>query len=254
MAFSTRGSAIALALVVIFSVDMAMAAEDIDPQQVLSDARILARQGKYEEALQKHLWFHENALKQQPSLSAVRLSFALSYWAKLGEKYPKAKDALVSIREEGVKQITEGKGSFDLFQEVSGINRSLDEETKTVELFKVMHEKHPKLAAQCYHAAERYLLAEREYKLCLHYISDPVKRFDRIKLLRETKLSFADNERFKGFAEESFQDDTCRLIEILVGAGRPDDAQKVSELAFAVKDTKELRAAIKKAITPEEGS
>src|SRR5690349_10482282 len=78
-------------------------AEDQDPQAVLNEARQLAQAGKYEEALAKHLWYHENALRIQPSQLGVRVSFALAAWRDLGEKFPKAHDALVGIRDEDAK-------------------------------------------------------------------------------------------------------------------------------------------------------
>src|SRR5262245_62591983 len=99
--------------------DAAPAAGDPDPQQVLEEARDLAAQGRYEEALQKHLWFHENALKYDPDLSAVRLSFALGYWVELGEEYPKAREALVAIRDRGDQALRAGDRSFELFHEVA---------------------------------------------------------------------------------------------------------------------------------------
>ena len=37
----------------------------------------------------------------------------------------------------------------------------------------------------------------------------------------------------KDYAEKSFVEQTCRLIEILVGAGRKEDAEGVREQALA---------------------
>src|SRR4051812_9051491 len=108
------------------------AADEPDPHKVLNEALTLTKQGKYEEALQKHLWFHENALKHDKALAAVRLSFALSDWVELGKKYPKARKALVAIRDKNTKSVSEGKGNFDLFMEIAAINRYLNERAKTV--------------------------------------------------------------------------------------------------------------------------
>ena len=223
-------------------------ADDPDPQAELNDARTLAREGKYEEALQRHIWFHENALKHQPSMAGVRLSFALSDWVKLGEKYPKARETLVAIRDKDTKEIVEGRGTFEIFHDVSAINRSLQEEPKTVALFKLVHEKYPDLAKRCYHAAERYLTANREYKLCSTYIPDALTKFDRIREMRELNLKFAANgqPRLKQYAERTFIEETCRLIEILVSAERNDEAAKVREQALAVQDDPAIRAAGKK--------
>jgi len=37
--------------------------ENPNPQQILSEAQSDAKAGRYEDALAKHVWFHENALK-----------------------------------------------------------------------------------------------------------------------------------------------------------------------------------------------
>jgi hypothetical protein len=226
------------------------AADEPDPRKVLDEARALARQGKYEEALQKHLWFHENALKHQPALTGVRLSFALADWIKLGEKYPKAREALVATRDKNTKAVSEGKGSFELFHDVSAINRYLGESPKTVELFKTLHDKQPALAKRCYHVAEKDLAAQGEYKLCSSYIADPLARLNSIQERRELNLQFAkdNNPQLKTYAEKSFVEETCRLIEILVGADRKPDAEKLRERALAVRDDPAIRQAVEKAV------
>lgn len=225
-------------------------ADDPDLQQVLNEAQTLARQGKYEEALEKQLWFHENALKHEPAMSGVRLSFALSYWVELGHKYPKAREALVAIRDKDTEAIREGRGSFELFHDVASINGYLQEEPKTVEMFKTLHEKQHRLAERCYFVAEKDLAARREYKLCASYIPDATERFDRIREMRERQLKMGTDQRLrmKEYAEKSFSEQTGRLIEILVGAGRKQDAESVREQALAVRDDRPLRDAIEKAI------
>jgi hypothetical protein len=47
---------------------------NIDPTQVFREARSLTKNGAYAEALEKYLWFHENALAHDPSFCGVRLS------------------------------------------------------------------------------------------------------------------------------------------------------------------------------------
>jgi hypothetical protein len=221
-----------------------------DPRAALNDAQSFALQGRYEEALQKHLWFHENALKYAPAMTGVRLSFALMYWIQLGEKYPKARQALVSIRDRDTQECTGGKGSFALFMDVAGINRALKEEPKTVELFKTLHAKNPELAQKCYHVAEPYLVAQHEYRICSAYIADPLQRFERIEARRKMNLEYATkgNPRMEEFAETWFADETCRLIEILVGVDRKQEAETVRKQALAVRDDPRIRDAGQKAL------
>ena len=221
-----------------------------DPSKVLEEAQEQTRQGKYEEALQKHLWYHENAVKLDPAQTGVRLSFALSYWIELGAKYPKAKEALVGIRDRDTKAIREGNGSFELFHDVSSINRELKEEVKTVALFKTIDDKYPDLAKRCYQIVEKVLASQREYKLCIRYIGDPVARFGRIQERRAMNLKLAKelDEHLKEYAEKTFVEETCRLIDILIAADRKTDAENIRERALAVSDVPAIRQAVKKAV------
>ncbi|MCD4653232.1 hypothetical protein K8T06_04795 [bacterium] len=110
--------------------------------------QLLTEQGKYEEALQKHFWYHQNALELDPSQKGVRLSHALTGWARLGKKYPKALAELKEVRDEKVKQIRSGFCRMDSFLEVEAINRVLDENEKTIALFKHIDKFEPVLAKE----------------------------------------------------------------------------------------------------------
>ena len=98
-----------------------------DLQAILNEAKQLRDKGRYEEALQRHLWFHNHALEIDPNHSAVRLSFALSEWERLGRRYPKAKEALIEIRDHNTMEISEGRGFFEMFHETAAINRELQQ-------------------------------------------------------------------------------------------------------------------------------
>jgi len=226
--------------------------DDPSVKQALDEARNLTGQGKYQEALQKYIWFHENVPTKAPSYNAVRLSFALSDWAELAKKYSKAKEALTDIRDKGVKKLTEEKASFDVFQEVAAINSHLNEQVQTVSLFKMIHEKRKDIAYLCFMAAEKELVEQREYQLCSTYIKNPLQNFSQLSFMRSMtgNLTKNDSPRFNdGTVEDKmFTDGVCRLIEILEGAGRHEDVAKVRAKAVATIDTPEMRKAIEDAV------
>src|SRR5262249_45924751 len=99
----------------------------------LDEAKLLSEQGKYEEALQKHIWLHDHVLEQQPAYYGVRLSFALSEWMELGKKYPKALEALKDIRDKKTARLVAGEQDVNLFDDVQSINEHLDEPAATVD-------------------------------------------------------------------------------------------------------------------------
>jgi hypothetical protein len=229
-------------------------AEAKDPRTVYREAVELTRQGKYEDALENHLWFHEHALEHNPALAGVRLSFALGSWLDLGEKYPKALRALLSLRDAKVQAITEGKGSFTLFHDLAAINVRLKESPGTVALFKVVHQAYPDLAKQCYRIAEQHLVAQQEYAVCAAYIPDGLARFEEIRCQFQMKKEIADENpllRSGGvmeYAEASFVAEVSRLIEILVSVDRRQEAERVETLALELVANAEARDTVGKAL------
>jgi tetratricopeptide (TPR) repeat protein len=216
--------------------------------KALRDAQRLAAQGKYEEALQKHIWYHGHALEDSPSHYGVRLSFALSYWVELGEKYPKAREALEAIRDRDAQKLGNGEGDRDLFNDVQSINEHLEEIGKTVELFKHLHETRPDFAAECYDIAAEDLVAQQEYAICSSYVKDSTEEFQHIV---EAYVEVGVLDKAMGLAnfnKREFVHKTALLVEILAGAGRMDEAERVRAQALAVRDDPEMRDALSKAI------
>jgi predicted Ser/Thr protein kinase len=209
-----------------------------DPSAVLNEARQLMQAGKYEEALQRHIWYHNHAVAIQPSQSAVRLSFALADWAELARRYPKAKQALIEIRDQKTRLIVEGRGYADLFSDVNSINYYLQKETATVALFKHIHEKDPALARQCVGYARDALVNSREYALVAAYIPDAQADFDSMIWFWKDDLSRAtslkDPEGARRSANQRFVVKVSQLIEILAGAGRKAEAEQIRGKALAL--------------------
>jgi serine/threonine protein kinase len=224
-----------------------------DLSAILKEAADLKARGKYEPALQRHLWYHQHALEIDPAQVGVRLSFALSQWRDLAARYPKARDALVQVRDHALRDFAMGRGSVALFQEISALNRHLNSEEVTLDLFKAIHEREPALAQRCYQIAEPLLVQRGEYALCAGYIPDAQARFDRILKVRERTVPIADNATgadqalLREHIRNTFVDDTCRLIEILVAVGRRADATRIQEQAVAVSNSPKLEAAVQDA-------
>jgi uncharacterized protein (TIGR02246 family) len=219
-----------------------------DPQTVLNEAQSLAMRGHYEEALQKHVWFHDNALRINPAMIGVRLSFALSYWVALGEHYPKARAALVAIRDKDVEAMKPGTATVQLFSDIKSINGYLDESSKTVELFKAIDADRPMLAARSYLHAEETLADAGEYALCGKYIPEPEERLvSSIRLYRMHAAEESSRPRDFGipaYAVRSFVKTTRQLITILARAGRKPEAELIQRKALEVLDDPRIRDAI----------
>lgn len=237
-----------LAALIVSVIGRVVPGDDADPQTVLTEASTLARQGRYEEALQRQIWFHDNALRLQPSMTGVRLSFALSSWVELGKKYPKALATLVEIRDKDLAAFEGDGGSVDLFSDVNSIDNYLGDIPTTIELFRKLDARNPKLAESCFIFGEQTLAEAGEYQLCSKYIPQPEVNFQYIRSAYEmmevmNRTQKADPRRLKS-NETSFETRTCRLITILVVANRRPEAEIIQSKAIAVRDSVAVRTAI----------
>jgi tRNA A-37 threonylcarbamoyl transferase component Bud32 len=142
---------------------MLAAGEKPDLQNIRDEVKTLMDQGHYEDALQRQIWYFNHAL-EYGEVNPVRLSFGIANWGELGRRYPKAKQALLEIRDQDTRKFSERAGYFDLFLEVANLNRELDDEDATCALFMQLQEKDPHLAQQCYFVVKD-LLARKGVKI-----------------------------------------------------------------------------------------
>ncbi len=257
--------------------------EKIDGTKVLNEAKSLTDQGQYEEALLRYLWCYDHALEYNLASSGIRLLSSYSDWIELGRRYPKARQALIDIRDRNSRDLAEGKGYFALFMEVQNMSQYLQDNDATVALFKKIRAKDPALADKCFISAKGLLADKGEYALFMGYQPDPEAGFAGIrqqwemmkgfedtagkrneelqktldendaKLLRENpgmKLPRRNRTPFPAppkTADNNFIGQTRQLIEVLAGVGRKSEAEKIQGEAVAVLDDERLKSAVRDA-------
>jgi hypothetical protein len=182
-------------------------------------------------------------------MSAVRLSFALSYWKALGEKYPPARDALQAMRDRTTRQVLEGGATATLFQEVASLNRTLGEDGKTVDLFLVVDKNTPELAKNCWIMAKDAVIGGKHYELAAKYIGDPERALAQIKQSYDLNLTLYKDPRiggasFKPYNEKRLVDESLQLIAVMQAVNNQDQAAALRDAALKVLDDPRLRAAV----------
>jgi serine/threonine protein kinase len=246
--------------------------EKPDLRKILEEANNLTATDHFEEALQRDLWYHGHAQEFGGSASDYSL---LSQWVELGRRYPKAKQALVNIRDKDTREITEGRGYAEIFHEVQAINGELQDDDATYALFNTVRDSDPMLADQCFYYLQDLLVAKGEYQWCLKHLGDPQERFDSIrrgldmdrdnqKRMAETRQrtaqqmadmnqksgrtntwsSYDPSAMMKKSSEDRFVGQTRQLIEILVGTGHKADAEEIRNQAVAILDDPRLKSAV----------
>lgn len=225
--------------------------ENPDPQEILREARADAQAKNYETALAKHVWFHENALSIQPSMYGVRLSFALSYWGELAEEYPAALTKMKEIRDQAKKNIIDGTNVRESFHDLSALNRQLDEQAETKNVFEILDQKHPKTAKQVFDLAQPSLVRAKAYPLFAKYVSP---QHDLPKIVEELKQlkKMADDERFSGgsmrIVKKQLANKVTTLVAILVVTDRKSEAEEIAKTTRAEWDDSSFHKGLDKAL------
>lgn len=205
-----------------------------DMQKYLQDTVIITKKGKYKEALERHVWFHDNALEHAPSMTGVRLSFALSYWTDLGAKYPPALEKLNEIRNQKEQVLRLGKGGFDLFHDVTSINRVLNEDERSIKLFKEIEKETPERIEQLWIVVKDIAFQQKDHKLLNRHIKDTEQEYRNIysDYLRDFKM-FKEQDELK-WIKDRFRKVIDLLIELSKFNGDEAMANKIEERASKV--------------------
>lgn len=217
--------------------------ENPDPTAIINEARADRLRGDYQVALAKHLWYHENALKLKPSLSGVRLSFALAGWLELGEDFPPALEKMRELRdglEQEIRDQDRVRVKFAQFHEFVAFNRTLRQEERTAELFQWLAEDDPEDAKRVFNVSQPALIKQKEYELCGKFlqVDEDVKRIAD-KYTQGLPLIDRFGKAYADYLERDLINDSATLVALLVCNDRGDEANQAAEkLKKAVVDPK----------------
>jgi len=210
----------------------------------------LAEAGKYKEALDKHIWFHE-ASKEFSGMGGVRLSYALDLWMDLAGKYEPAMDGFLALRTSLQEKLFEGVGDSGDFHDLSAINQTLGDSEDTVRVFMTLHDQFPDQAKRVYHIAEKLLVENKYYDVCAIYLVDAKKKYAHIQHMHEMNVDIANKnpdmgDEFDQYTKDSYVSEVCQLIEILVALKRNDEAADIQRSALTYFDDEAIRIAVGK--------
>lgn len=226
--------------------------DDPDPSEILQSAVFDRKNGQYAQALQKHLWYHHNALNNPADgQGGVRLSFAIGYWHELGSAYPPAMDAFIGTRNKAEVQVRLAD-DFQAFRDAAAFNEQLDENPRTVELFLEMARKSEETAYRNYHVAERYLIAEKRYRECNPFL-EPEKRMAMVARMCEAERWLGatnSNQPRRTPAVVSLHaiNNVLCLIALLVLNDRQTEADQVQATAVQLIDDEHFRESLTEAM------
>ena len=215
----------------------------LDPSEVLRQARQLVKSEQYAQALEKYIWFHDHALDADQSLSGVRLSYAISELVDLGEVYPPARRALERVRDTKGESLTQGAQDVSSFHDVMAINRAFGQVERTGDLFKTMSGVDRALAEKCFHIALESLVQTKEFGIARSFLRDPQTDIDQFAI--PLKLA----QQYTGESPEVVQETLERIyikkvsliLRVFVGIGENDVADDLRDYAVECIPDEQLR-------------
>lgn len=224
-----------------------------NPSDILQSAVADTRDGSYEQALVKFLWFHDNALQYEKGLAGVRVSFALAYWLELAAAYPPALDAFKRIRDRTEIAFQHNSSSLELFCDLASMNDRLDDESRTAELFAQVAKADHESAKKLYHVAEEYLIAASDFHACGPFL-DPPKRIelatDRYRMMKRLEESRVQSKiPIPRTSRTHFIRNVGTLVGLLVLNDRSEEATTAYRRALNVIDDDEFRSVMDAAMT-----
>ena len=213
-------------------------------REALNAARRYAEEGKYEQALEKHVWFHDHALKIRPSYCGVRLSFALLDWVRLGRKFPADLGKLKEVRNAKTLNLRKGEKDKELLSDVASINSHLDTQDATVALFKYIDGTTLPLLLQSMGLLIMQLSLRRSMASQKKYLGDPMKRITLARSVYDAGMRSAgtsrDNEWSNKAFEAIFTNDIVMIITVLDNTGDSETARKIQFKALSILASPEI--------------
>jgi hypothetical protein len=222
-----------------------------DPRAILGEAERDTQARRYPDALAKYAWFHEHALDTARGLYGLRLSRALQDWAALARDYPPALERLRATREAAAEQVRQGVGARGYFNEVVAIDRVLEQDAATRELFHWLDAHRNDIAAQVYDQAQAALVRGGEYALCGKYLAPDqtlARALEQYRITLQLAAGADDEAALREFARHTLGNKLSLLVGLLALNHRPDDANRIAAAALQEWNDPGFRALLGQAL------
>ena len=106
------------------------------------------------------------------------------------------------------------------------------------------------MAKQCWDIAKDPVIESKAYDLARKYIGNPVREWGKVKAMYEQHKAMygAKNfgDHFKAYSENSFVDESIKLIEVALALDDKKAAKEIQTKALAILDDYRLNDAIPK--------
>ena len=200
----------------------------------------LIQQGKPQEALDVYLECYRELSQDR---GGIERQILMSSIKRLGETYHPANTALHTLRDAALQRVAANFDDRHAISEVAVLNERLGDSRSSMRLHDLLPPGHPGRQTLAL-IAQKAFVEERRYQDAL--IGEPfgnmLTNFDRSVNLANKQPSGPLRDPFRHSAVAGVLND----IEILTGAGKHDEARKLTEKLLAFDGSDETRAALKR--------
>jgi hypothetical protein len=226
---------------------------DIDPREVLRDARQCVKSREYAAALEKYIWFHDHALDANRFLAGVRTSYAISEWVDLGEAYSPALTALETLRDRKTESLIHSTQETTVFHDVTSINRALGQVERTRDLFKIIADDNRGFADKCFRFALESLVCTKEFGLARSFMLDVRSEVDRFAIPFKSapqSTPSASKEMVQEILVQIYVKNVGLLLQVLIGVGEEVEAKRIRQYALDCVTDQQLRDMVMERLFP----
>jgi hypothetical protein len=203
--------------------------EELD--KAFEKAKKSIENNEFERALELFLWIDEKGNKDEITYHTVKL-ISYQHWGTFAAKYPKAEKEFKKVRDGKISQIKSGQYSWELFTDISWINRYLGEPHATIRLFEYLDQTNQKFAKQSYTTVEDDLIRFKKYRLARKYLGDPFSRLNE-EIEKHNELIEID-ESLRVELEPIFIDNIVNIVTILDKCHERNIASKIKIRALEI--------------------
>ena len=185
--------------------------------------------------------------------SAVRLSYNLSAWAKLGYLYPPARTLLRHIAYYSEKSLFDDpQDAYALAHEYDAVNRVLKREDQSAGFFKWLDKYHPETASRMFHLFQDELIKFELFSLYNDYVRPKIDYSQMSQSYVWSVNRKRDSEEWQqqqiDFATHRFIFEVSRLVAILAMHDRDEEAQLIVQKAKLELDSGEFALSLSDAL------
>jgi RNA polymerase sigma factor (sigma-70 family) len=208
-------------------------------------AQALAKSGQFAAALKEFLWCYDVGMRQIASFAGVRGSSLPDAIKALGAQYPEALTALRTRRDQADQRILAGEDDSRTIADFTSLNRILDQDERTLELFDQLPANDGRRRTMAIYAFNNLVAAQRYADAGLAQSYAMMSSHFELSQDRANQATGPDPERQQKANHDYLVETTVRDVEVLAGSGDLAHARELAGRLLAYDGSEETKGTLR---------